>query len=191
MDLLADSDIQITWESTPSIKPYGRNARRHSQAQVGRIAESISQNGWTAPLLIDESNVILAGHGRLLAAQLLDLKQVPVIRIAGFSEAQKRAYRIADNKLAEDAEWDLRLLAQEVSEIEAMGYSVDLTGFAEGEIDDLLAPPESRPRSQPGDNELGPAAAVIKVTVDADERKSVIEALSMALDAMQIEYEIK
>jgi ParB-like chromosome segregation protein Spo0J len=97
--------------SVCSLKPYKRNPRTHTKKQVGQIADSIRTFGWTNPLLVDADNRVMAGHGRLKAAELLGFDCVPVIRIEDMTEAQKRAYVLADNKLAENAGWDRELLA--------------------------------------------------------------------------------
>ena len=118
--------------------PYARNARTHSEAQVALIAGSIREFGFTNPVLVDGENGIIAGHGRLLAARKLGLDQVPVIELAHLSAAQKRAYVLADNKLAERAGWDEELLALEVGELAELGVDLSSLGFEAGEIDALL-----------------------------------------------------
>jgi ParB-like chromosome segregation protein Spo0J len=119
--------------------PYARNARTHSEAQVAQIAASIQEWGWTVPVLIDEGDGIIAGHGRILAAHKLGLESVPVMVAKGWSEAQKRAYIIADNKLALNADWDSDLLKVELSELIEMGFELPLIGFDASELDKLLA----------------------------------------------------
>jgi hypothetical protein len=109
--------------------PYARNARTHSDEQVAQIAASIREWGWTTPVLIDEASGIIAGHGRVMAARKLGLTDVPVMVAAGWSEAQKRAYVLADNKLALNAGWNDELLALELGEIGALGFDVGLIGF--------------------------------------------------------------
>src|SRR5262245_38446972 len=116
--------------------PSARNSRKHSDRHVRQIARSIGEWGFTIPVLIDEAGNIIAGHGRVLAAQRLGLAEVPVITATGWSEAQKRAYLIADNKLSEGGEWDRDLLAAELSELQDADFKVELTGF---EGDDLEA----------------------------------------------------
>ena len=119
--------------------PYARNARTHSEAQVAQIAGSIQEWGWTIPVLVDEAGGIIAGHGRVMAALKLGLTDVPVMVARGWSEAQKRAYVIADNKLAENADWDLDLLRVEMGDLATEGFELDLIGFGEAELADLLA----------------------------------------------------
>ncbi len=126
--------LEIQYRPASSLIPYARNARTHSDAQVAQIASSIREFGWTNPILIDGENGIIAGHGRLMAAWKLGLPDVPVIELAGLSEAQKRAYVIADNKLALNAGWDEELLAIEFSDLVGLGLDLALTGFGDEEI---------------------------------------------------------
>lgn len=108
---------RVERRSIANLIPYARNARTHSDAQVAQIAASIREWGWTVPVLIDEVDGIIAGHGRVLAAQRLGLTDVPVMVAAGWSEAQRRAYVLADNKLALNAGWDEALLAVELNDL--------------------------------------------------------------------------
>src|SRR4051794_6987900 len=101
--------------------PYARNARTHSDAQVAQIAASICEWGWTMPVLADDAGVLIAGHARVLAARNLGIRDIPVIVARGWTEAQKRAYVLADNKLALNAGWDLEQLKLELSDLQAMG----------------------------------------------------------------------
>ena len=114
--------------------PYARNARTHSDEQVGQIAASIKEWGWTTPILVDETGSIIAGHGRTLAAQRLQMAEVPVMVAKGWSEAKKRAYVLADNKLALNAGWDNEMLALELGEIGEMGFDLELIGFDPSEF---------------------------------------------------------
>lgn len=117
-----------------SLTPYARNARTHSEAQIGQIAASIREWGWTMPILVDEVGGIIAGHGRVLAAQRLGLKSVPTMEARGWSEAQKRAYVLADNKLTLNAGWDEELLRLELGDLKFSGFDLDLTGFSGDEL---------------------------------------------------------
>ena len=117
--------------------PYARNSRTHSDAQVAQIAASIKEFGFTNPVLIDEADGIIAGHGRLLAARKLGMAEVPCLRLGYLSEIQKRAYVIADNKLALNSGWDDELLRVEFAELELEGYDLTITGFAMEEIEAL------------------------------------------------------
>ena len=128
------SHLRLDYRPVAALVPYARNARTHSADQVAQIAASIREFGWTNPILVDGDNGIIAGHGRLLAARKLGINDVPVIELAGLSEAQKRAYVIADNKLALSAGWDQDLLALEFGDLEGLGFDLALTGFGEDEI---------------------------------------------------------
>ncbi len=119
--------------------PYARNARTHSDAQVAQIAASIREWGWTTPVLVDEAGGLIAGHGRVLAARQLGIAEVPAVVARGWSEAQKRAYAVADNKLALNAGWDEELLRVELADLRGMGADLSLIGFGEDEVAALLA----------------------------------------------------
>ena len=123
--------------------PYARNSRTHSDAQVAQIAASVREFGWTNPVLVDGENGIIAGHGRVLAARKLGMEEVPCIELAGLTDTQRRAYIIADNKLALNAGWDDELLAIEFSELADAGFDNLLNGFTQDEIDALT--PEQIP----------------------------------------------
>lgn len=114
-----------------SLKPFERNSRRHSESQVKQLVNAISQWGFTIPILIDENNTVLAGHARLLAAQSLRLETVPCIVASDWSDDQKRAYVIADNKLAENSEWDTSVYFSELKELSNKGFDISLTGLDE------------------------------------------------------------
>ena len=118
--------------------PYAKNSRTHSEEQVAQIAASIKEWGFTSAILVDEDGGIIAGHGRVMAARKLGLASLPVMVAAGWSDAQKRAYVIADNKLALNAGWDNELLALELAELDGLGFDVELTGFSDEEIKALM-----------------------------------------------------
>src|SRR5690242_17960829 len=118
--------------------PYARNARTHSDAQVAQIAGSIREWGWTTPILVDESGMLIAGHGRVLAARKLRLTEIPVMVARGWSEAQRRAYVLADNKLALNAGWDVELLRVELTDLKTMGADLGLVGFDDDELAELF-----------------------------------------------------
>lgn len=128
-------DQKLIYRSVDELIPYARNAKQHSESQVAQIAASIKEFGFTNPILTDADNGIIAGHGRLMAAQKLGLDKVPTIELAHLSETQKRAYILADNKLAELAGWDNELLAVEFAELSNDGFDLSLTGFSDEEID--------------------------------------------------------
>jgi hypothetical protein len=126
--------LEIVYRPLTTLIPYARNARTHSDTQVGQIAGSILEFGWTNPVLIDEQGGIIAGHGRVLAANVLGQTEVPTITLSGLSDAQKKAYVIADNKLALNAGWDEELLRLEIQELAELDYDLNMTGFTEDEI---------------------------------------------------------
>lgn len=125
--------------SVASLVPYARNARTHSLEQIDQIAASIREWGWTVPVLVDEQGGIIAGHGRVLAAQKLGIADVPAMTAAGWTEAQKRAYVLADNKLALNAGWDTDLLKIEMGELADLDFDMPLIGFNDDELAALLA----------------------------------------------------
>lgn len=119
--------------------PYVNNAKIHSDDQVTKIASSIREFGFLNPVLIDKDNNIIAGHGRVMAAKKLGLKEVPVIYVEGLTEAQRKAYILADNRLGELADWDMDLVKLELEELELANFDIDLTGF---DINEFLKPGE-------------------------------------------------
>ena len=130
--------MQIQPRPIEGLIPYARNSRTHSDEQVAQIAASIREFGWTNPVLVDGDNGIIAGHGRVLAARKMGMAEVPCIELAHLSEAQKKAYIIADNKLALNAGWDNELLALEFGELQELGFDLDLTGFDADEVEALM-----------------------------------------------------
>jgi DNA modification methylase len=139
---------------TDRLRPYERNPRTHSEAQVDQLAASMVEFGWTNPILIDENAGILAGHGRLLAARKLGLAEVPVIRFEHLSEAQKRAYILADNQIALQAGWDDALLAEELAWLRDERFHLDLIGFDASELERLLALADGEAPSDDAEGEL-------------------------------------
>ena len=134
------TELVITYTKTKDIKAYAQNPRIHQKKQVQQLVNSIESFKFNNPILIDENNEVIAGHGRLLAAKELKLDEVPTIMLSHLDEAQKRAYRIADNKLTENGQWDTDLLKLEFSEIEKLNldFSLELTGFDVADIDVIL-----------------------------------------------------
>lgn len=165
--IVADSGnrpLAISYRAPATLSPDPRNARTHPKRQIDQIIASISAFGFTNPILVDEAGGLIAGHGRLLAAKELGLAEVPTIELAGLTGPQKRALRLADNKIALGAGWDLEVLKLELGELAVMDMDIDLTltGFATGEIDVMLngkVDPEEEiipavraaPRSRAGD----------------------------------------
>jgi DNA modification methylase len=134
--------MEIKEVEVTALIPYAKNSRTHDDAQVAQIAASIKEFGWTNPILIDGDKGIIAGHGRLMAARKLKMDKVPVIELSGMTEAQKKAYVIADNRLALNAGWDNAMLTIELKDLEDEGFDLSLTGFDDSELDALLNPIE-------------------------------------------------
>ena len=126
--------MKITQKKVTELIPYVNNSRTHSDEQVAQIAASIKEFGWTNPILVDGKNGIIAGHGRLLAARKLGHKEVPTIELSELTDAQKRAYIIADNKLALNAGWDDEMLKLEIQQLNDLNFDLTLLGFDEVEL---------------------------------------------------------
>ena len=130
--------LSIEYRPTTSLEPYENNSRTHSEAQVEQVARSIGEFGFTNPILIDETGTIIAGHGRLLAALSLGLESVPTITLNGLSEDQRKAYVIADNKLALNSGWNEKMLMREMFALDDNDYDLTLMGFDNKELQKLL-----------------------------------------------------
>ena len=135
--------MEIIYKKVQELIPYVNNSRTHSEEQVNQICASINEFGFTNPLLIDEKGSIIAGHGRLMASKKLGMKKVPCIVLEGLTEAQKKAYIIADNKMALNAGWDEELLKIEIENLKELDFDFELTGFNVDELDDILCLNES------------------------------------------------
>jgi len=132
--------MEIKEVEVSALIPYAKNSRTHDDAQVAQIAASIKEFGWTNPILVDGDKGVIAGHGRLLAARKLGMAKVPTIELKDMTEAQKKAYVIADNKLALNAGWDTNFLSLELQELKDQDFDLTLLGFDDKELDALLAP---------------------------------------------------
>lgn len=159
--------MQIETITLDAIIPYARNSRTHSDEQIAQIAASIREFGFTNPVLIDADGGIIAGHGRVMAARNLGMGEVPCIRLAHLTEAQKRAYVIADNKLALNAGWDDEMLALELRDLQDMDFDLSLTGFEAGDIDALLAGLDATPEGKT-DPDAAPPVQAEAVTKPGD-----------------------
>ena len=146
--------------------PYARNSRTHSDEQVSKIAASIKEFGFLNPVITDGDNGIVAGHGRVMAAQRIGMEYVPTVEASHLTDAQKRAYVIADNRLALDAGWDDEMLRVEFADLEADGFDLELTGFTLDEIDALE--PDFEPEEGLTDEDATPEAPEQPVTVEGD-----------------------
>src|SRR5712671_697377 len=156
--------LAVSYRALADLIPDPRNARTHPKRQIDQLRASIEEFGFTNPILADPEGHIIAGHGRLQAARAMGLTEVPTITLSGLSEIQKRALRIADNKIALNAGWDLEILQLELSELASIDVEIDLsvTGFSTGEIDviltsagdpddEVIPPVPTIPRTKPGD----------------------------------------
>ena len=130
--------MEIVYKKIKDLIPYINNSRTHDKEQINQICASINEYGWTNPVLIDEKGMIIAGHGRVEAGKKLNIKEVPCIVLSGLTEAQKKAYIIADNKMALNAGWDFNLLSLELENLKELDFDLELTGFNIDEIDSLL-----------------------------------------------------
>ena len=136
--------MKIVYKKVQDLIPYINNSRTHSEEQVNQIVASINEFGFTNPLLIDEKDNIIAGHGRLLASKKLKMEEVPCIVLSGLTEAQKKAYIIADNKMALNAGWDDELLKIELENLKELDFDLELTGFNVDELDDIFQAEEEK-----------------------------------------------
>ena len=163
------SHLFIEHRSPGELRPYARNARSHSKAQVKQIASSIERFGFTNPILISDGDEIIAGHGRVEAAKLLGLSSVPTVRLSHLSETERRAYVLADNKLALNAGWDQELLAIELQALIDLNFEVELTGFSLAEIDMTLdAARDADPNGATAPEDLIPPMGQTPVTRTGD-----------------------
>lgn len=144
--------------------PYARNSRTHNEEQIAQIMASIKEFGFTNPILIGNDNVIIAGHGRLLAAQRLGLKEVPIIRLPDLTKTQRKALVIADNKIALNAGWDEEMLALEMKELEESDFNLDILGFSEDELKELenFGKPQTEAKSEEDEIPEAPVEPITK-----------------------------
>lgn len=171
--------MKIETRKLDDLIPYARNARTHSEAQVAQIAASLHEFGWMNPVLVDGQNTIIAGHGRVLAARKLrdarsaiarwkDLDLVPVVQHDALTDAQRRAFIIADNKLALNAGWDIDMLGTELTELRASGVDMDLLGFDASELKSMFALDDETP---PRDNvTVGGDRFLLQIECDSEEQ---------------------
>jgi ParB-like chromosome segregation protein Spo0J len=183
--------MQIKEVAVDKLIPYAKNSRTHSEAQVAQIAASIKEFGFRNPILVD-GNGVIAGHGRLLAARKLGLKQVPTIDCSDLTEPQKKAYIIADNKLAMNAGWDGELLALEMEELLKGNFNLELLGFSETELDELLdtTPQEEELGLLPEeklDNFLNGDTKILRLAYDEQEFETVVNGLQELQKELEVE----
>jgi hypothetical protein len=172
--------------------PYTRNSRLHSPEQVAQVAASIVEFGFTNPILVDSNDGIVAGHGRLAAARELGLGEVPVVVLDHLSDRQKRAYVIADNKLALNASWDVDMLAMEVDALREEDFNLDLLGFSDEELKGLAEDgwASDIEAVEKHEENLDGIQSKIVVKLDGTYKDEVIEAIRMYCDGHAISVEI-
>jgi hypothetical protein len=159
------NSLSVEYNSLTDLKPYPRNARTHSKQQIRQIADSIQAFGFTNPILVDKQNTIIAGHGRLRAAQLIGMTRVPTICLDNLTEDQVRAYILADNKLAEKAGWDESILAIEFDYLLSvdLGFDVTITGFEVPEIDLIIQGASSKPDAEEESEPISQGPAITQL----------------------------
>ena len=160
--------LQIERWPVERLLPYARNARTHSDEQVAQVAASIVEFGWTSPILVGADGVIIAGHARLLAARKLKMVEVPVIVLGHLTEAQRRALVLADNQIALNAGWNAEMLRIELQDLRVDGFNLDLIGFTDEELQELLRNPDAEPSAGLTDEDAVPETAETLVTVPGD-----------------------
>ncbi|OCG45697.1 hypothetical protein A9G34_00945 [Gilliamella sp. Choc4-2] len=132
------NSLKITYKKVSDLKKHIKNSRTHSDDQIQQIINSIIEFGWTNPILIDENDIMIAGHGRLDAAEKLNLDNIPCVVLSGLTDVQKKAYLIADNQLALNAGWDFDILQSEIADLSLSDFDVSLLGFSDTELNKLL-----------------------------------------------------
>lgn len=167
-------NLEVRYIPVDSITPYEKNSRTHSKAQVDQICDSINEFGFTNPILLDETNTIIAGHGRLEAAKKLGHYEVPTILLSGLTDEQKRAYVIADNKLALNAGWDMDALKDEMSILDESGFDLTILGFDHQELASMFDESEELDLKEQSYSEV---FNVIVECADEEEQEKVFNRL--------------
>ncbi|HFF1966503.1 TPA: ParB/Srx family N-terminal domain-containing protein [Escherichia coli] len=170
--------LKIEYLPVGKLLRYAKNSRTHSDEQVEQLVNSIREFGFTNPVLIDEKNELIAGHGRLAAAEILEMDKVPAIRLSNLSEKQKKAYRIADNKLALNAGWDMQLLTEEVKELMDDDFDIDLLGFNDAELDEMLS--DEQPQEE--DDNSSPVVQIKYLSIDKERIPATDMEIALLLD---------
>lgn len=184
--MAVDKKHKIVYAKTNDLTPYANNARTHSDEQVNQLASSISEFGFTNPILIDDCNSIVAGHGRLLAAKKLGIDKVPTVQLTGLTKAQIKAYVIADNQLALNAGWDLNILKLELEHLQEIEFDVDLLGFDSGFIDSLFEFVDFSDKNKELDMDDFDDWMELKFKFSSDQYEAVKIALSKLGDSPEI-----
>jgi len=177
---------KISYLNVKDLIPYVNNSRTHSDDQINQIAASINEFGFTNPILIDDKKNIVAGHGRVLAANKLDLDKVPTIELKGLTKAQIKAYVIADNQLALNAGWDLGTLKLELEHLQEVEFDIDLLGFDSGFIDNLFEFVDYSDKNKELDMDDFDDWMELKFKFSSDQYEAVKSALSKLGDSPEI-----
>lgn len=195
------SKLKVEYRNIGDLIPYVNNSRTHSDEQVSQVAASIKEFGFTNPVLIDGDGGIIAGHGRVLAAKKLKLTEVPTITLTGLSEAQKKAYIIADNKLALNAGWDDELLALEIEGLIDSGFDTSLLGFTDTEVELITGGwdsdfdendlPEEKENGSDSNEDDGKSLVFINLKVSSFDELQAKELIENALDSNGVYYEYR
>ncbi|WP_067582375.1 ParB/Srx family N-terminal domain-containing protein [Endozoicomonas ascidiicola] len=162
---MAAKKYKMVEKKVSDLIPYVNNSRVHDEEQIIQICSSIKEFGFTNPVLIDEDNGIIAGHGRLMAAKKLNLKTVPCIVLAGLSEAQKKAYVIADNSIALNSSWNMEVLSREVEALQAEDFDLNLLGFKDDFMVTLFDDPPPEQEQKPNGEEY---TEIFNILVECD-----------------------
>jgi len=174
-------ELAVAYLPIGSLRTFERNSRVHSVEQVAQIAASIKEFGFTNPILIDETNEIIAGHGRLEAAQLIGMDHVPCIMLDDLSIAQKRKLVIADNRLAINASWDCDVLAVELDELRELGEDLTILGFDADELNNLIGTPRLGPKPEKEkDDEDDPTVRRVEFKLHEDQKLEIERAIELA-----------
>ena len=172
--------MKIVQKPVDKLIPYINNSRTHSDEQVAQIAASIKEFGWTNPILVDGANGIIAGHGRLMAARKLGYTEVPTIELKDLTETQRKAYIIADNRLALNAGWDNEMLTIELNDLLADGFALEMLGFDAGIVEQLLMGETADLGLLPEeklDNFLNGDTKILRLAYDEEEFSQITDAL--------------
>ena len=167
------SSTSIKKVKVSDLIPYANNSRTHSDEQVLQIASSIKEFGFLNPVIIDADNGIIAGHGRVMAANKLGIKELPCVDASHLSEAQRKAYVIADNKIALNSEWDNELLRIELNVLDEMGFDLDLTGFSADELAQLSNDLEIEEEKQSDGESYSEAYSIVIDCIDEEEQEAL------------------
>lgn len=180
--------LEITYKSVDDLIPYANNSRTHSADQINQIASSIKEFGFNNPILLDGDNGIIAGHGRLMAAKKLNMHEVPTLELSHLSDAQKKAYVIADNKLALNADWDNELLRIEIEELKSLDFDTDILGFNADELKSIMQNADIVDMPELSDEE--PELQQMTFILHNEQVETIKEAISLAKKSLDIESEL-